>query len=269
MRKHCLAGLAAVVVAGILAVFPAYAHDIEWGIRHGEQDALILGTVKETGEDWVVLEGVIPLASDDTTTIYRQLEPDQIPETMKVTNIQPYALSYHNKSRAEAGDYMMVSMDRAGDQWKALYRPYEVSSMDTAVLEFLPEERKTRDSVAWEAFVHSGGAYSEFSTGDGKVSVKMKRDDGTEEWVVLFEEEPEAAAAGTAAQPTDTAATTEPEDLASTAVSADPSPAPADTPADPASAVPSTGGISPLALGFLWGGAGFLVAFVFTRRNRK
>ena len=199
MRKHCLAGLAAVVVAGILAVFPAYAHDIEWGIRHGEQDALILGTVKETGEDWVVLEGVIPLASDDTTTIYRQLEPDQIPETMKVTNIQPYALSYHNRSRAEAGDHMIVSTDRAGDQWKALYRPYEVSSMDTAALEFLPEERKTRDSAAWEAFVHSGGAYSEFSTGDGKVSVKMKRDDGTEEWVVLFEEEPEAAGTALAA----------------------------------------------------------------------
>ncbi len=274
MRKCCMAGLAAVASAVIFAVFPVYAHDIEWGIRHGEQDALVLGTVKEAGEDWVLLEEVIPLPCDRTTTIYRQLEPEQIPATMKVANVQPYAMSYHDKTRAEAGDCMMVSADQDGNQWKALYRPYEVSSMDTATLEFLPEERKTRDSAAWEAFVRSGGADSEFSFGDGKVYVKRKGADGTEETVVLFEEavtETEPGAANPAAdaqagpEAAIPAAETEPATSERPAGTAPPAPEAAST--DPAP--PSTGGISPLALGFLWGGVGFVAAFAFSRRNKK
>ena len=265
MRKHCLTGFTALVAAAmILAAFPAYAHDIEWGIRHGEQDALVLGTVKEAGDDWVLLEDVIPLPSDNTTTIYRQLEPDQIPETMKVTNVQPYAMSYNNKSRPENGDHMMVSADRDGNQWKALYRPYEVSSMDTATLEFLPEERKTGDSAAWDAFVNSGGAYSEFAFGDGKVYVQTKGEDGTEKKVVLFEEtetgvETMAAEADAGSEPDTGAAAAE-----STAPAID-----AEAAVQAAPDASSSIGISPLAMGFLWGGVGFVAAFVFSRRNKK
>lgn len=287
MRKHCSAVLAAVVAmaaAVILAAFPAYAHDIEWGIRHGEQDALVLGTVKEAGEDWVLLEDVIPLPCDNTTAIYRLLEPDQIPETMKVVNVQPYTISYHNKTRAKAGDHMMVSTDRDGDRWKALYRPYEVSSMDTATLEFLPEGRKTRDGAAWEAFVNSGGAYSEFAFGDGRVYVQVKQEDGTEEKVVLFEEpdkteegaaEPRIAEAAEPDKTEEEAA--EPRMMETGAEDTEAQPdtgetvpvttAPATTVAASAPSSTSSIGISPLAMGFLWGGVGFVAAFVFSRRK--
>ena len=89
---------------------------------------------------------------------------------------------------------MMVSADlEENGDWKALWRPYEVSSLDPSTLEFQPEGQKTIDGFAWEWFVHSGGAEHDFcyEYGDDVQTLYLRRvqADGSKKNEVIFQVE--------------------------------------------------------------------------------
>lgn len=192
---------AGIIVAAILlftAVFgagTAYAHDAEYGMRNGEQNGLLLGEVEEAGEDWVILKDVKALPSGDKGGVLdRQLPLEEVPERLKVTELRPYLISYSGSEQPQAGQYMMVSADlEENGDWKALWRPYEVSSLDPSTLEFQPEGQKTIDGFAWEWFVHSGGAEHDFcyEYGDDVQTLYLRRvqADGSKKNEVIFQVE--------------------------------------------------------------------------------
>ena len=192
---------AGIIVAAVLlftAVFgagTAYAHDAEYGMRNGEQNGLLLGEVEEAGEDWVILKDVIALPSGDKGGVLdRQLPPEEVPERLKVTELRPYLISYSGSEQPQVGQYMMVSADlEENGDWKALWRPYEVSSLDPSTLEFQPEGQKTIDGFAWEWFVHSGSAEHDFcyEYGDDVQTLYLRRvqADGSKKNEIIFQVE--------------------------------------------------------------------------------
>lgn len=155
----------------------AYADEMKddnWNMWHGNQDALILGEVLDVGENTCKLQAVKPLFPKGIITEeYRQLEAEEIPETLNVQGILSYKMSYHDKYQVEQGDCIIVSLDKEGDFWKMNYAPIEVSSSDYQTLVCLPAERETAESFAWDTFIRTDGKLNEFffEEEDGKIRV--------------------------------------------------------------------------------------------------
>lgn len=155
----------------------AYADEMKddnWNMWHGNQDVLILGEVLEIGENTCKLQVVKPLFPKGIITEeYRQLEAEEIPETLNVQGILDYKMSYHDKCQVEQGDCMIASLDKEGDFWKMNYSPIEVSSSDYQTLVCLPAERETAESFTWDTFVRTDGKLNEFffEKEDGKIRV--------------------------------------------------------------------------------------------------
>ena len=124
----------------------------------------------------------------------RQLPPEEVPERLKVTDLRPYLISYNKVEKPQAGQCLLVSADLGKNgEWKALWPPYEVSSLDTSTLEFQTDEDKNMYGAAWERFVHSGGKDYRFAFEHGDLSdtlyLQVPRDDGTMENQIIFQRE--------------------------------------------------------------------------------
>ena len=96
--------------------------------------------------------------------------------------------------KPQAGQCLLVSADLGKNgEWKALWPPYEVSSLDTSTLEFQTDEDKNMYGAAWERFVHSGGKDYRFAFEHGDLSdtlyLQVPRDDGTMENQIIFQRE--------------------------------------------------------------------------------
>ena len=195
MRKLWTAVAAAIFLTAALGTGTAYAHDAEYGMWTGEQNGLLLGIVEEAGEDWVVLKEVKALPSGDKGGVNdRQLPPEEVPERLKVTDLRPYLISYNKVEKPQAGQCLLVSADLGKNgEWKALWPPNEVSSLDTSTLEFQTDEDKNMYGAAWERFVHSGGKDYRFAFEHGDLSdtlyLQVPRDDGTMENQIIFQRE--------------------------------------------------------------------------------
>ena len=195
MRKLWTAVAAAIFLTAALGAGTAYGHDAEYGMWTGEQNGLLLGIVEEAGEDWVVLKEVKALPSGDKGGVNdRQLPPEEVPERLKVTDLRPYLISYNKVEKPQAGQCLLVSADLGKNgEWKALWPPYEVSSLDTSTLEFQTDEDKNMYGAAWERFVHSGGKAYRFAFEHGDLFdtlyLQIPRDDGTMENQIIFQRE--------------------------------------------------------------------------------
>lgn len=146
----------------MLLPLPVLAADAEWRMMHGEQDALIIGTVREvTGEGVLVQAEHVILCKEDST-LNRQLPGEEIPEEMEIESVT-YDSSYHGRTTPETGDFIVISADRSESKWKQCWLALEVSSTDLTTLETLPKEEMTAKAYAWQLFLRSDGEMNEFS----------------------------------------------------------------------------------------------------------
>jgi hypothetical protein len=182
------------IVLIVFGTIPVSAHDLECGIWHGEEDALVLGTVEKVDENEcdISVKEALP-CKKEWNGIYKMLPLDKVSSKMVVnmagykSKIYDYSISYHGKTKIEVGDSIIIPVDKSGEKWKAICAPYEVSSLDSETLEFLPEKEKTSMSAAWEAFVHSDGKINEFAFSGKNVVSKITDDNGEKKIEVIFE----------------------------------------------------------------------------------
>lgn len=182
------------IVLIVFVTIPVFAHDLEYGVWHGEEDALVLGTVEKVDENEcdISVKEALP-CEKEWNGIYKMLPLDKVPSKMVVNmtgykgNMYNYSISYHGKTKIEVGDSIIIPVDKSGEKWKAICAPYEVSSLDSEKLEFLPEKEKTSMAAAWEAFIHSDGKINDFAFSGENVVAKITDDNGKMKKEVIFE----------------------------------------------------------------------------------
>lgn len=185
-----LTALPLILLLCLVFTLTALAHDAEYGMWHGEQNALIIGTVEEI--DGTLCRVTVNHAftcgpeGAEKNVIDRMLPVDEIPASLTADltgydgQIFSYLISYHGKSRPEKGDFVLLSLDKKGDIWDAVWGPYEVSGTDPNTLELLPEKEKGGTAAAWEVFIHSGGAINDFkSIESDRIAAYIRQEDGT------------------------------------------------------------------------------------------
>lgn len=185
-----LTALPLILLLCLVFTLTALAHDAEYGMWHGEQNALIIGTVEEI--DGTLCRVTVNHAftcgpeGAEKNVIDRMLPVDEIPASLTADltgydgEIFSYLISYHGKTRPEKGDFVLLSLDKKGDIWDAVWGPYEVSGTDPNTLELLPEKEKGGTAAAWEVFIHSGGAINDFkSIESDRIAAYIRQEDGT------------------------------------------------------------------------------------------
>lgn len=149
-------------ILGLGMPFTAEAADAEYRMMHGEQDAIIVGTIKEISSEGYFVQTEHVISCKDDTTLNRQLPAEEIPSEILVEEIN-YRYSYHEKKEPEAGDFLVISVDKKETVWQQVWMAFEVSSADIASLEIVPEEDMTAGIYAWQLFIRSDGETAEFT----------------------------------------------------------------------------------------------------------
>ena len=135
-----------------------------WQMWHGNQDALILGTISQIDNESITLKvdkKLYPKGIINET--YRQISDEKIDDVLMIEKFEKYETSYNNKGTTEVGDVIVVSLDIDDGIWKVNWAPFEVSCNDYKVLEFLPPDRETPESFAWTTFIKTDGKMNDFA----------------------------------------------------------------------------------------------------------
>lgn len=150
-------------VAGLSMPMPVYAADAEWRMMHGEQDALVIGTITEITEEGYRVEVVQPMWCQQDTTKGRMIPLEEVPSEMIIPEIR-YTYSCHMRKAPEAGDCIFISVDKKnGDIWEQNWLAMEVSSTEPDSMQFAQPENMTSSKYAWQIFVLSGGETTSFA----------------------------------------------------------------------------------------------------------
>lgn len=148
--------------AGICFPLTVHAADAEWRMMHGEQDALVIGTIQKVTEDGYFVEVVQALWCAQDTGKGRMIPIEEVPSEMVIKEIR-YDYTYHGKEMPEAGDHIFISVDQKGDIWEQKWLGMEVSSTDITTMEFAKPENMRNSEYAWHLFVSSGGETTAFA----------------------------------------------------------------------------------------------------------
>lgn len=166
MRKTKKLWILSVVIMMLLFRFyppiTANAADAEFRMMHGEQDALVVGVIQEVNEKGYLLDVEHIITCKVENTLNRELPMEKIPEEMLIGEIH-YAYSYHLKTEPEAGDCVVISVDKKGSKWEQVWLALEVSSVDIATLETAQPENMTNSEYAWQLFIRSDGEMVNFA----------------------------------------------------------------------------------------------------------
>lgn len=162
------------VLFHVQTVYAKDQKDANWYMWHGDQDALILGTITNVDGSTISLQvekrlsgkGVI----DET---FRQIPDDEIADHITIKDCGSYQMSYHQKVQPEEGDFIIVSLEKEGDIWVAKWEPFEVSSVDYQSAEFLPIEKENGLSFAWTTFLRTDGRMNDFTFAEQKDGAKV------------------------------------------------------------------------------------------------
>ena len=152
-----------VMVVGLLIPETVYAADAEWRMMHGEQDALILGTITEETEVGFRVEVTEALWCEQDTAKGRMLPLEDVPDEMIVSIRTEYQYSYNQKTTPEVGDRIFISVDKKGDVWEQNWLVMEGSCADSSTVEFAKPENMRNSEYAWQLFVNSGGEKTNFA----------------------------------------------------------------------------------------------------------
>ena len=126
----------------LITPLPVLAADAEFRMMHGEQDAIVVGTIKENTEEGYLIEKSHVITCKAENTLIRQLPAEKVPDELLIEEVK-YRFSYHGKSYPEVGDHIVISVDKSGKIWKQEWMAFEVSSTDISTLEVLMPEDKT------------------------------------------------------------------------------------------------------------------------------
>ena len=151
------------VLAPLFVPMNAYAADAEWRMMHGEQDALVLGTIVEDTQDGFLVEVAEALWCEQDAVKGRMLPLEDVPDEMIVSIRTEYQYSYHGKTIPEVGDHIFISVDKKGDVWEQQWLVMEGSCADSATVEFATPENMRNSEYAWQLFVNSGGEKTNFA----------------------------------------------------------------------------------------------------------
>ena len=144
-----------------------WAADAEFRMMHGEQDAIVVGTIQEITEEGCLVEKSHVIMCKAENTLNRQFPAEEIPDELLIEEMK-YRYSYHGKVQPEIGDCIVISVDKEGKSWQQEWMAFEVSSTDIATLEILPSEDMTAGAYAWQLFIRSDGEKVNFAyEGDG------------------------------------------------------------------------------------------------------
>lgn len=138
--------------------------DANWQMWHGNQDALILGTITEieTGSIRINVEKKL-YPKGIINDVYRQIPSEDIGDVLEIEKFERYETSYNDKKEPEAGDIIIVSLDAGNEIWQVNGLPFEVSDKNYRNLEFLPSDRETPESFAWTTFIKTDGKMNDFT----------------------------------------------------------------------------------------------------------
>lgn len=166
MRKTKKLWMISVAIMMVLFRFyppiTAKAADAEFRMMHGEQDALVVGVIQEVTEEGCLLDVEHVITCKAENTLNRTLPVEKIPEEMLIEEIR-YVYSYHVKTEPEAGDSVVISVDKKGSKWQQVWLALEVSSVDIATLETAQPENMTNSEYAWQLFIRSDGEIVDFA----------------------------------------------------------------------------------------------------------
>ncbi len=163
MKSRRALWMIVVMLASFLFPTTAHAADAEWRMMHGEQDALILGTITEETEAGFRVEVAEALWCEQDTVKGRMLPLEDVPDEMIVIIRSEYQYSYHGKTMPEVGDHIFISVDKKGDVWEQNWLVMEGSCTDSATVEFAKPENMRNSEYAWQLFVNSGGEKTNFA----------------------------------------------------------------------------------------------------------
>ncbi len=191
-----------VMLVSLLAPMTAHAADAEWRMMHGEQDALVLGTIMEETEAGFRVEVAEALWCEQDTVKGRMLPLEDVPDEMIVIIRSEYQYSYHGKTMPEVGDHIFISVDKKGDVWEQNWLVMEGSCTDSTTVEFAKPENMRNSEYAWQLFVNSGGEKTNFAFdgedilySDGEIVFEAdKYRDGFTEQDSSAQEEPDSEA---------------------------------------------------------------------------
>lgn len=138
--------------------------DANWQMWHGNQDALILGTIAEIGTDSIRVNVEKKLYPKGIINdVYRQIPSEDIGNILEIEKFAGYETSYNDKKVPGVGDIIIVSLDEGSEIWQVNWLPFEVSDIDYRKLEFLPSNRETPESFAWTTFIQTDGKMNDFT----------------------------------------------------------------------------------------------------------
>lgn len=154
------------VVALILISTNIYGADIVYRIIHGDQYTLILGTVEQTDENWIVVE------------IERNLNGKDVGGKIKIfanqkREIEPKFYWYEPKE----GDYIVISIDKKLSRYVLKFGVFKVSSLDYRTLS-IEKGLSSPNNAMLQYYINSGCKENSFYFEKGKVFVR--KSDGSE-----------------------------------------------------------------------------------------
>lgn len=163
IKKWIVCTMVLVYVAGLSMPMTVYAADEEWRMMHGEQDALVIGTITEITEEGYRVEVAQPMWCQQDTTKGRMIPLEEVPSEMIIPEIR-YAYSYHMRKAPEVGDCIFISVDKKnGDIWEQNWLAMEVNSTEPDSMQFAQPEYMTSSEYAWQIFALSGGETTSFA----------------------------------------------------------------------------------------------------------
>lgn len=172
--------LAAVSLLFGAAVFGA---DNEYRFTHNDHDTLIIGEITEIdGENATVRASDYIVSSKDlnVNAKKKQLRPG----TARVSGL----LENDSIKNAKVGDYVLVSLNKAGSGYVVANGAFPVDSLDYKTLKVTAYSGAT--SAMLSDFVNSGGAHTEFAFSSGEV---IRSYDGVDTVIYQNEQEFEQA----------------------------------------------------------------------------
>lgn len=154
--------LAIVLAIGFLTSITANAADTMWSMMHGEQNALVVGSITEITEEGYLVQVTHVISCKEDEVKGRMFAVEEVPSEIMVKEIS-YSISYHERTEPEAGDCVVLSVDQKGDVWEQALLALEVSSDDYETLETAQPENMGCEEYAWQLFIHSDGDTTSFA----------------------------------------------------------------------------------------------------------
>lgn len=157
------------IILAILLVFVStniYGADLVYRLTHGDQYALILGTVEQANENWIVVK------------VERNLNGKDVGDRIKIfanqkRKIKPKFYWYE----PEEGDYIIASIDKELLSYVLKWGVFKVSSLDYATLR-IEKGLSSPDNAMFQYYINSGCKVNSFYYDNGKVFVR--KSDGSE-----------------------------------------------------------------------------------------